>query len=278
MVMSLNRPAVCSITLLQNVLAERQAGRNAALFNGWAADWRQRVQAYIQEGGSPVNVPIWPQIAGHAATFQRLYTHARPGSAQRAVLDDLRAHGLDLCPACGEAGTPQTLDHYLPKGIYPEFSIEPANLFPMCDACQGAKLEKTGDAAGRYFIHPYFDTFSRPQIVRLSIAAPYDKPAFLLAPHPDLHDVEKVLVGTHLRELEVHERYVVFFKNEHRRLLRNVSNMRASGQEVVQTLGSFMVGFADPTPNSWQHLFYEGVLSNTDLCGYLTAGDLPPLL
>lgn len=278
MVMTLDRPPVCSVTLLANVVAERQAGVNAALFTGWAAEWRQRVETYLQNGGSPDQVPTWPQIAPHAGTFQRLYTHARPGSAQRAVLDQLRDHGLDLCPACGEAGVPQTLDHYLPKGKYPEFSIEPANLFPMCDACQSAKKEKTGTVAGRYFIHPYFDTFSRPQIVNLSITPPYESPGFLLAPHPELTDVEVVLVGTHLRELDIHERYVVFFRNEHRRLLRNVSRMRANGQDVIQSLGGFMAGFADPTPNSWQYVFYDGVLGNPDLRRYLTAEQLPLLL
>ncbi len=276
--MTLGQPPICSVTLLAHVIAERQAGANAALFTGWAAEWRQRVQVYLQHGGSPDQVPTWPQIAGHAGTFQRLYTHARPGSTQRTVLDQLRGHGLDLCPACGEAGAPQTLDHYLPKGRYPEFSIEPANLFPMCDACQGAKKEKTGDAAGRYFIHPYFDTFSRPQIVSVSITPPYDSPGFLLAPHPELEVVEAVLVGSHLRELDIHERYVVFFRNEHRRLLRNVSAMRASGQDVIQTLGGFMAGFAYPTLNSWQHVFYDGVLSNSDLCRYLATEQLPLLL
>ena len=61
------------------------------------------------------------------------------------MLQSLRNHDLQLCPACGEAGAPNTLDHYLPKGKYPHFCVTPHNLFPMCDACQRRKGDRTGD-------------------------------------------------------------------------------------------------------------------------------------
>lgn len=279
--MPLTLPGACSAQLVDDVVAEREDGRNAAFFAGLAVEWRQRVEFYLEHGGSPEHVPTWPAIAdvkAHRNSFLNLYSHPKEGSAHGVVLDALRAHELDICPACGEKGVPNTLDHYLPKRTFPQFAISPANLFPMCDACQGAKWEKTGDAAApRYFIHPYFDTFSRPQIVALTIAGPLATPTFTLAPHPELGGPEQILVGTHLRELEIHERYIRFFRNEHRRLLRSVARLRGSGQNVVAQLTEFAARSADPTPNSWEHLFYDGVLANPALLIDLVEGALPPL-
>ena len=148
-----------SLELLDAVIGERQGGRNVAFFNGIAAEWRTRVQAYIEHGGSPEYVPPWAGIEPRKATFLNLYG-SRDG-VQKPVLTRMRDdHGLNYCPACGEPGTPNTLDHYLPKDSYPHFCVTPLNLFPMCDACQEEKGTKTGDAdSPRFFIHPYFDVF-----------------------------------------------------------------------------------------------------------------------
>lgn len=279
--MTLPLPAACSLQLVDDVVAERVGGVNEQFFADLAVEWRSRVANYLAQGGAVQNIPTWPFIADNKArkaSFINLYTHPKPGSAQGVVIDALREHGLDTCPACGEGAVPKTLDHYLPKGDYPQFAITPANLFPMCATCQGAKLEKTGDAlTPRYFIHPYFDTFSQPQIVQLTIDGAFQTPGFALGPHPALPNIEQVLVGTHLRELDIHARYITFFRNEHSRLMRSVTRLRASGQDVIPSLEGFAFKAAYPTPNGWEHLFYDGVLSNLDMLDYLTHGVLPNL-
>jgi len=276
MVMHLPLPAACSVALVDQVVAERQNGIHALFFAGIAAQWRASVQLYLDHGGSPQHVPIWPAIDARRGTFHNLYKNADPASAHGIAVHPIREHMLDLCPACGEPGAPNTLDHYLPKGVYPHFSVTPANLFPMCDACQAEKLEKTGDANNpRFFIHPYFDVFSIPKIVNLVIAPPFGAPTFDVVPSPALQPEEAVLVTSHLKELDIPNRYVRFFRNEHRRLIRNVTKMRASGQAVQATIEAFRDGHADPTPNSWQHVFYSAVLETPELLEYLTNGDLP---
>lgn len=276
MVMQLPLPATCSLAIVEEIVAERQNGIYAGFFTGIAAQWRNRVQDYLDYSGSPEHVPIWPEIEVRSKTFQNLYSTAKQGSAHGDALALIRNHDLDLCPACGEPGTPNTLDHYLPKGKYPHFSIIPVNLVPMCDACQSKKLEKTGDAHHpRFFIHPYFDIFSLPRIVDLAIDAPFDAPTFELRPHPDLLPDEGALVEVHLHELNIPARYGRFFRNEHRRLIRNVTRMRQSRQPVQATIEGFREGFADPTPNSWQHVFYSAVLNNPDLVEFLTNAELP---
>lgn len=278
MVMSLPLPADCSLNLVDEVVAERQAGRHAARFLGWQTGWRARVQAYLDHGGSPEHVRTWSAVAPHAATFHNLYNSRKPGTAHGDMLGRLRDHELRLCPACGELGRPNTLDHYLPKATYPHFSITPANLFPMCDACQQEKGTKTGSAAEpRFFLHPYFDAFTATRILKLTIVPPFAAPTFALEPD-GVGRAEAAIITAHVRELNISGRYVKFFKDEYRRLLRNVARMRDKDQDVVATLETWAFDAADPTENSWQHLFYNGVLSNPELVDYLTDGDLPPLL
>ncbi|MBB2749792.1 UNVERIFIED_ORG: hypothetical protein GGI57_000458 [Rhizobium aethiopicum] len=264
---------------MEKVVAERQGGVNAGYFNQRVHEWAGRVQGYVDGGGSPAEVPVWPEIEEHKTRFIGLYTHPAEGSAQRAVLDALRAHRLTFCPACGEMGKPNTLDHFLPKGKYPHFAIVPQNLFPMCDACQGKKLEKTGDAnAPKFFIHPYFDRFTSPRIVKLAIEAPYDTPSFAIGPNEELLDDEKALVIRHLRELEIGLRFVHFFREEYIRLLRLMHEAREGGQDCATLLAFFKAHANLISPNSWQHVFYDSVLNNPELVEYLATADLPELL
>ncbi|MEU7673853.1 hypothetical protein AB0C42_03450 [Micromonospora taraxaci] len=61
-----------------------------------------------------------------------------------------------LCPLCGK-GYAGELDHYLPKELYPEFSILHFNLVPACERCNHNKRTLIGSAAEGRFLHPYFD-------------------------------------------------------------------------------------------------------------------------
>ncbi|TCA18485.1 hypothetical protein E0H68_03350 [Rhizobium leguminosarum bv. viciae] len=279
MVHVLPPPEVDSIGLINDVIAERQNGVNAVFFNGIAAEWLARVQAYLDHHGSAALVEKWPAIAADKTKFIGLYKHPAEGSAQGMVLENLRAHELVICPACGEAGRPNTLDHYLPKGVYPQFAIVPQNLFPMCDACQGAKLELTGDAqTPRFFIHPYYDRFSAPEVVSLRIHAPFDTPTFELIPNPNLMDDERTLVGVHIEKLEIISRFATFFSGAYRRVLRLAGEIRSGGQNMEAMLSFFRGNARAISPNSWDCIVYDAVLPNAELMEYLTDGELPTYL
>ena len=279
MVMHLPLPPYDSVQLVRDVVAERAAGVNAAFFNGIEDQWVARVQAYVDNAGTPSDVPSWPQIQVRSNTFLNLYLSPADGSAQGDILVEMRDHELSICPSCGELGRPNTLDHYLPKAAYPHLCITPANLFPMCDACQRAKGSKVGDAVSpRFFLHPYYDVFVAAQVLRLEIAAPFDAPSFALQVADDLTKAQADLVRVHLRELEIPPRFAIFFRGHHRRLLRLVSKMRSSGQNVFATLSIFQHGVADASLNSWEHVFYSSVLGNPALLDYLANSNLPDYL
>lgn len=72
------------------------------------------------------------------------------------------------CAFCdGQLGTEsrETVEHFRPKGVFPDQAFEWSNLFPCCDVCQSAKLEKfdpallkpdeSSYASGHYFLANY---------------------------------------------------------------------------------------------------------------------------
>lgn len=277
MVMRLPRPAFCSLQMVTDVIAQRQGGGNAAFFNGIAAEWRQRVQDYDTHGGSPQYVAPWAAIQPRRNTFLNLYLSPARESVQAPVLQEMRRrHGLNYCPACGEPGKPNTLDHYLPKNLYPHFCITPLNLFPMCDACQELKDTKTGDAThARFFLHPYFDVFVANQVLELVIAPPYDTPTFRLGTHPGLTAPQTTLVTCHVGELHIEQRFADYFTGQYVRLLRQARRLRDSNQDVRAVLTGFRDAIAPVGVNVWDHVFYAATVADAALMDYLADGPLP---
>jgi 5-methylcytosine-specific restriction endonuclease McrA len=242
MVMRLNPPNIDNDQLIDSVVTERQGGNNALFFTNIKVAWKDRINFYLTEKGNPAVITPWPEIQEHTKKFHNLYLSPAENSVQRPVLEELRSRKLQLCPACGEDGTPNTLDHYLPKQSYPEFSITPANLYPMCDICQGEKGVDTVNAANeRLFLHPYFDQFLDEQVLHLIIGQPYEAPATItLMPHPDLEPQQTAIVARHLEQLDISPRYHRFFKDEYIRLLRLVQKIRQENQGKVRISGSFL--------------------------------------
>jgi len=277
MVMKLALPAKCSIELVSEIVAERQNGVNAGYFLDLANEWEERVQAFVDAGGNPETIGAWEEIMQHDTRFLTLYNSPADNSVQKAVFDALRKERGHICPACGEDGVPHTLDHYLPKSRYPHFAAIPANLFPMCDICQGLKLAKTlnGDHQ-RLFIHPYFDDFLRARVLQLTVGEPYDAPrSFLIAPIGELDEELAELLERHIKELQIQPRFAHFIKDMHSQLVRTVANIRAMGMPVIPQIEFFRLMEAGRGLNGWRHIFYASILEDAALLEWLQNGDLP---
>lgn len=280
MVMPLPMPQHCSAQLVSDVVDERRNGKNAAYFEGIRQEWVNRVQVYLQHHGSPEHVPRWDAIPPERKTsFLNLYLSPNEDSAQGKMLAELKDHELTLCPACGELGKPNTLDHYLPKGLYPHFCVTPVNLFPMCDACQKEKLEKTGTTAEpRFFLHPYFDVFIAEQVLTVSIEPPFASPTFRMQISAHLNAAQRAVVASHVRELAIEQRFAHYFKGESLRTLKFAYLLRQTGAPVEVTLRAFEGRCRTPALNSWEHIYWAAVIGNPAMLDYLANGVLPKYL
>lgn len=277
MVTKLPLPETCSLALMDAVVAERANGPNANYFNSISAEWRVRIEAYIAECGNPELIPAWPAILIHSTRFHTLYKTPQKHHSQYPVLKGLRNRKLQFCPSCGEEGSPSTIDHYLPQGRYPHFSVTPANLTPMCDACQTAKGEETLDENGhRMFLHPYFDEFLNAQVLRLTIGRPFNAPEdFSLAPVEDLDPDVAALIRRHIHGLHIEERYGAFFRDEYMRLLHLSKEARDLEIDIAEDIPRFLRLYSKKAANIWPHIFYAGVIADEELVQYLRNGDLP---
>lgn len=75
----------------------------------------------------------------------------------RDVYDALLVSAGGLCPLCGGLGHARTLDHYLPKALFPAYSVHPSNLVPCCRDCNSDTNASFGSVAHEQTLHPYFD-------------------------------------------------------------------------------------------------------------------------
>ncbi|MEA9826662.1 hypothetical protein VDG09_03155 [Xanthomonas campestris pv. raphani] len=276
MVTRLPRPEVDDDDYLDRVVAARRSGKNAEYFLGIREDWKQRVRDYVARSGNPEGFATWADVVAHKSKFHNLYTGCKDNSAHGLELMQLREGKPQFCPACGEAGQPNTLDHHLPKESYPEFSITPVNLFPMCDTCQGFKGTLTVDGSGRrYFIHPYFDDFAHDRLIEVEFQSPFTAPSMKIRVRPELDPSAFELTTRHLEKLQIERRLSHFMRDEYRRLLRLAKSTRDSAGDVRVNLQIFAKFAAMRSMNTWDHVWYASVLEDEDLTEYLTAGELP---
>ena len=277
MVTRLPLPLQCSIALVEQIVQERASGVNAAWFNELADEWRARVEAYIVTRGNPEVVPAWDAVMANRDRFLNLYNHPGEKSAQRPILKVLRKRTLQYCPACGEEGTPNTLDHYLPKNAFPHFAITPANLTPMCDICQQIKDEHVLDAEGRrIYLHPYFDEYLAAQVLRLIIGRPFEAPeSFKLEPDLNLPDDLFSLTQRHVAGLDLVKRYGHFFRDNYIHLLKLAKDAFETGQDIRLLIKLFKANEARRAANVWPHIFYAAVADDAELLDYLANGSFP---
>jgi len=80
------------------------------------------------------------------------------GKPARIIYDELLNSAKEKCPFCGGIGTPRTLDHFLPKSKFPQYSILTSNLVPSCFDCNiGDKGSDHALDAASQTIQPYLD-------------------------------------------------------------------------------------------------------------------------
>lgn len=136
----------------------------------------------------------------------------------RDIYDSLLSQSpLGKCPFCGFVGHVSTLDHYLPKAKYPQFSVLPFNLVPSCADCNKRKSTAIATTAEGQSLHPYFDHQHFIDDQWLYAKVRETKPAtidfFVKAPE-QWDDISKERVKAHFNAFNLNSRYSVEAGNE----------------------------------------------------------------
>lgn len=128
----------------------------------------------------------------------------------RATYDSLLSQSpLGKCPFCG-FGQASTLDHYLPKAKYPQFSVLPFNLVPSCKDCNTGKSMAIATTAEGQCLHPYFDhqSFINDQWLYAEVRETKPATIYFFVKAPDRwDDVSKIRVQSHFNAFKLASRY-----------------------------------------------------------------------
>lgn len=199
-----------------------------------------------------------------------------PAVLSRLLHTRRHCHELTECPYCGHPLAPDTLDHFIPKDSWPEYSIFPNNLVPQCKYCaplKGSNYFCSDENAVKY-IHPYFnDLLSR---ISISIEIVFDieslKPTFEVKFQSlgALSETELQQVKRHLKNLDVKNRIADYCEKRFN-FWRN--KLKARSFDIVVSLEQRLSEKAGPADffGDWESALYKGMLGSAVLLGYLKA-------
>lgn len=163
------------------------------------------------------------------------------------------------CPYCG-FGQVTTLDHYLSKARYPEFSVLPANLVPACSVCNSKKGSSVVEEDTE-ISHPYFEANEIEDDVWLFAHIDEDSPIVITyrmqAPENWPENLAR-RVGNYFRDFGLARRYsieagseLVSISSFVRRLVRR--------EERTEYLKNYAESERGLCANSWKAALYEAL-------------------
>lgn len=185
----------------------------------------------------------------------------------------LKRISVARCPFCGISES-STLDHYLPKEQYPEFSVFPKNLVPSCAVCNTRKRDRILDEGTkvRMFLHPCYDVI--PDAEFLTVRARMEADALILSYRLTRPAGMALRTFRHLRshfnELDLADRY--------RRMglehlggqypaLRRAYGSSENAERVAEKLIEGAVDFEEVSgPNHWLAKLYRALAGNDEFC------------
>lgn len=187
----------------------------------------------------------------------------------RDYYDRILTAANEKCPYCGGIGRPQSLDHYLPKAHYPQYSVNPQNLIPSCRDCNTGKSNGLAQDAAGQPIHPYLDSdrFFLEQWVSAEVV--YTDPCyirFFTSVPQAWPQVDASRAINHFSDFDLGKRYAIQAGEELGVLIDQRRGFLAnlSPQEFAQFLNS--VASARLFPNHWKKVMYQALSTDHRFC------------
>lgn len=190
---------------------------------------------------------------------QRMAGKEGPG---RSIYDQIKLLPRgDRCPFCDQRNV-STLDHVLPKTLFPSLAVTPVNLVGACMECNKRKLASAPTRASEVYLHPYFDDISKERwlVARVVQRSPCAV-VFGIERPTSWDDTTDARARRQFAELELGKLY----SSEAARELTNIrynleihfgaGGFAAVHHELVRQCESRKAARL----NSWQTAFYEAV-------------------
>ncbi len=188
----------------------------------------------------------------------------------RSIYDAILVAANDKCPFCGGIGRPKSLDHYLPKANYPQFSVFPHNLVPACRDCNTGKSNSLATNLNEQVLHPYFDDdfyFSVQWIFAMVVQTEPCSLEFFVSPPDTWQDVQKGRVKQHFNDFDLAKRYSIQTAEE----LSIVIDQRKGFMKefTPERFCEYLQSVVDCTAlfaNHWKRVMYQALANNEWFC------------
>lgn len=190
------------------------------------------------------------------------------------------------CPYCGIQGLPpNNIDHFIPRGDYPEFSVHPENLIAVCNICNVTYKKEIFLISGvRQFMNPYFDQFISLNFLLCNIRVVGVYPEINFSIDPELqstHQYEYQIISNHFQNLNLYDRFKdnvmdIFIKFK-RQYFENKQPMTVSKIELINDIEKRIRGLDEEEINNNNHekKFWESLKQCNALLNLIVDQQLP---
>lgn len=223
---------------------------------------------YKQNNGNPWKVNISNNISNKCKTVLKSRYTYQPKDSLPFIKKLRKEVSPDVCPMCGSYST-GTLDHYLPKDQFKEFSVLSSNLIPACQ-CNSFRGERyKGVSTGERPIHPYFDNFINNLLYITELKGSFETPNINLivkANDPRL----KPVLSYHLENVILRTNTINWMEkqwgkllNRGYKILKSYLDIGTVDQAVLSSALRDLIKDLNAeynTRNHWKSFFYEGLL------------------
>lgn len=241
------------------------------------ADILNAYDEYTLHNGNPWSV-VQPSITEHLKVGLRSHYTSPPTSLK--YLSKLRKSSPDVCPMCG-GFHPTTLDHYLPKTVYPVWSIFSKNLIPAC-GCNTARgdVVKAPNRPSVRVLHPYFDDFIRDRVLTTEITHSHDfKWLKAKVVCTDLNHPEVESINFHIENVINRNGFDNWQRGKLSKLVERPCSVvtqlpvrrHITKQDLITDLQDCIDNhdYACGTPNNWYSMLIHGILCSVTLHDWL---------
>ncbi|MFI9007010.1 HNH endonuclease [Actinosynnema sp. NPDC053489] len=270
MILPASRPRRDPITDYDTARSRRKANATKQTLLAARAEVLNAYSEYIGSGGSSSKLSPLSFADETIMALKSNYDLTYASGPLADLRDDILTTAFNgRCPMCGERQA-STLDHYLPRDKYPEFSILALNLIPACMDCNHRKSNFTSAGNGGRFVHAYLDEIDATlQVLEVYIDAvddvlvidfdvnselPQELYANLAVQFEQLRLAEFYSWAATEELIQRHESFREAFYDKGHEEVSRVAH--AHGQKLRDTYGS----------HYWKVALYRAVEHNSEFC------------
>lgn len=140
------------------------------------------------------------------------------------IVADIYALSPERCPFC-QAGIPSTLEHMLPKALFPWLAVEPCNLAPACKDCNLDRREGNGRSSPNVYVDSWLADYVWLSAARADPADPAHL-VFDIDRACGVTSTQADLLSTHLQERKLRNRYRIRAKQAFSDILGDIRASR----------------------------------------------------